>query len=92
MKKEMLILITLLFGLSFKSFASTGNANDGLVFILVLVGLLFIIIGLLSGIDYLQKNVKKIIYNFMSFLIKKVSLLRNYLNKLKSNLFDPSYL
>ena len=91
MKKEMLIIIALLLGVSFKSFAGTGNANDGLKFFLVIIGLLLIILGLLNGVDYLQKNGKTMIYKAMSFLKKKITLLRNYLNKVKSDYFDLSY-
>ncbi len=91
MKKEMLIMIALLLGVSFKSFAGTGNANGGLEFLLVIVGLLLIILGILNGVDYLQKNGKTMISNSMSFLMKKISLLRDYLNKVKSDYFDLSY-
>ncbi|NQU32827.1 MAG: hypothetical protein HQ521_06295 [Bacteroidetes bacterium] len=91
MKKEMLIMIALLLGVSFKSFAGTGNANGGLEFLLVIIGLLLIILGLLNGVDYLQKNGKTMIHKAMSFLKKKITLLRNYLNKVKSDYFDVSY-
>ena len=91
MKKEMLIMIALLLGVSFNSFAGTGNANGGLEFLLVIVGLLLIILGLLFGIDYLQKKGKSMISNSMSFLMKKISLLRDYLNKVKSDYLDLSY-
>jgi len=91
MKKEMFIIIALLLGVSFKSFAGTGNANDGLEFILVIVGLLLIIVGILNGVDYLKKNGKTIIYNAMTFLKKKITLLRDYLNKVKSDYFNLSY-
>lgn len=90
MKKE--ILVTgLLLGVSFKSFASAGNATDGLEILLLIIGVLFIILGLLIGVDYFQKNGKTMIYSGKSFLKKKVTLLRNYLNKVKSDYFDFSY-
>ena len=91
MKKEMLIIITLLLGVSFKSFAGTGNTNDGLKLFLVIIGLLLIILGLLYVVDYLQKNGKTMIYKAMSFLKKKITLLRKYLNKVKFDYFDLSY-
>ena len=91
MKKEMFIIIALLLGVSFKSDAATGNANDGLEFFLVIVGLLLIILGLLNGVDYLQKNGKTMIYKTMTFLKKKITLLRDHLNKVKSGYFDLSY-
>ena len=90
MKKEVLI-IALILGVSFKSFAGTGNANDGIEFLAIIVGLLLIILGLLNGVDYLQKNGKTMIYKALSFLKEKITLLRNYLNKVKSNYFDLSY-
>lgn len=84
MKKEMFLIITLLLGVSLKSFAGTGNANDALKFLLVIVGLLLIVVGLLSGVDYLRKNGKTMIYKAMIFLKKKITLLRDHLNKVKS--------
>jgi hypothetical protein len=91
MKKEMLIIITLFLGVSFKSFAGTGNAKGAIGFFLIIAGLLLIILGLIIGVDYLKKNGKTMIYNAMSFLKKKITLLRNYLNKVKSDYFDLSY-
>ncbi len=87
MKKEMFIIIALLLGVSFKSFAGTGNANDALELLLIIIGVLLIIVGLLNGVDYLQKNGKTMIYKAMTFLKK----IRNHLNKVKSNYFDLSY-
>ena len=86
-----MFIIALLFGLSVKSFAATGNANDGLELLLLIVGLLLIILGILSGVDYLQKNGKTMIYNAISFFKNKITLLRNYLKKVKSDYFDLSY-
>lgn len=91
MKKETIIIIAFFLGVSYKSFAATGNAKDGFEFLLAIVGLLVIILGLLQGIDYLKKNGKTMIYKAISFLNKKITLLRNYLNKVKSNYFDISY-
>jgi hypothetical protein len=91
MKKEMLIMIALLFGVSLKSYAGTGNTNDGLKFFLVIIGSLFIILGLLNGVDYLQKNGKAMINKATSFLKNKITLLKKYLNKVKFDYFDLSY-
>ena len=85
MKKEMLIIMILLLGVSFKLFAATGNANDGLEFLLVIGGLLLIILGLIYGVNYLQKNGKTMTYNAMSFFKKMIALLRVYFNKVKSD-------
>ena len=91
MKKEVSMTIFLLSGLSFRSLAASGNVNDGFEFLLVVIGLLLIIIASFSGADYLRKNGKTMIYNAMSFLNKKISFLKNYLNKLKSDYFNLSY-
>ena len=90
MKKEKLIVIALLSVLSFKSYARTGTAIDEFEFLLAIIGLLLIILGLLNGIDYMKKNGKTIIYKSISFLNEKVALLRNYINKVKSDYFDLS--
>lgn len=84
MKKKILILSMLLIGLRFKSFASTGNANDGLEFLLVILAVLLITIGLIYGIAYLQKNGKLLIYNFISFIKKMISLIQLYVKKVMS--------
>jgi hypothetical protein len=91
MKKEVSMTIFLLLGLSFRSFAGTGNVNDGLEFLLVIIGLLITLLSILSGVDYLRKNRKTMFYNAMSFLDKMISFLRNYINKVKSDYFDLSY-
>jgi len=59
MKKEILI-IALVLGLSFKSYAGTGNAYDGPIFFLVIIGFFLILLGLLSSVDFFQKNGKTI--------------------------------
>lgn len=91
MKKEMYLLTALLFGVSVKSFAGTGNASDVSVFFLLIGGLLFIILGLISGIDYLRKNGKTMIRHALSFLKKRIALLRDYLHRVISDYFDLSY-
>ena len=84
-KKKKVKVIALLSVLSFKSYARTGTASDELEFLLAIVGLLLIILGLLNGIDYMKKNGKTIIYKSISFLNKKVTLIRNYINKVNAN-------
>lgn len=90
MKKEIFIIIALL-GVSFKSYAGTGNANGQLTIFLAIIGLLLIILGLISGVDYLQKNGKTMIYKTISFIKEKISLLRKYLYKVISDYFKLSY-
>lgn len=91
MKKELLIIIALLLGPIIKSFAATGNANDGLEFLLVILALLLVILGLLYGIDSLKKNGKTMLYKAKLLLKNKITLLRNYLHKVKSDYLDISY-
>jgi len=85
------IILTLLIGISLKSFAGTGNASDEFKFLLTILGFLFIVVVLLYAIDYLQKNGKTMIYSGMSFLRKQFSILWKFLQKFKSDYFDLSY-
>lgn len=91
MKKQMFIIIVLILGLSYGSFAGTGGANDGLDFLLVIIGFLLIILGLLTGVDYLKNNGKTLIYRAITSLKKMVILLKDHLHKIKSDYFDLSY-
>ncbi|HYQ58867.1 MAG TPA: hypothetical protein VEP89_16110 [Draconibacterium sp.] len=88
MKKEISITIVLILGLSFKSFAATGNVNDGLEFFLFIVGLLLIVLGLLDGADFCKKNGKSIIHKAKSFPNKILTLFGTYHNKLKSDYIE----
>ena len=90
MKKEFLILAAI-FGLSFKSYASTGSSNDEGVLFLGVIGILLIILGIVSLIDYLKNNGKRLFYRTTSFLNKKVCLLKKYLKKVLSNFFNQTY-
>ncbi len=87
----MLITAALFFGVSVQSFAGTGNASDVSVLFLLIGGLLFIFLGLISGIDYLRKNGKTMIRQALSFLKKRIALLRDYLHRVISDYFDLSY-
>lgn len=78
MKRKLFINISLILGLSLKSFAATGSANDGLEFLLVIVGLLLIVLGLIYGVDYLKKNGKRLTSSGMAFLKKKITFLSDY--------------
>jgi len=81
----------LILGLSYKSFASTGNAADGLQFLLVIVGFLLILVCLLTGSDYLKNNGRAMIYSTLSFFRRMIALLKDYINKIKSDYLDLSY-
>jgi len=91
MKKEALMTIFLLSGLSFRSFADNGNVNDGLELLLVITGLLLTLLAVLGGVDFMRKNGKTMFNSTISFFHKKISALRNYLNKVISDYFSPSY-
>ena len=91
MKKQMFIITALILGLSYGSFAGTGGANDGFDFILIIIGFLLIILGLFTGVDYLKKNGKILIYKAITTLNKMVILLKDQLHKIKSDYSDLSY-
>jgi hypothetical protein len=58
-----------------KAFAGTGNASDGLPFILYLTGFLVLIIGLTEGIDYLKRNGKVVVHRILTFVKKRITAL-----------------
>ncbi len=91
MKKQMFIIIALILGLSYESFAGTGGANDELEFLLVIIGFLLIILSLLTGGDYLKKNGKTLIYKAITSLKKMIISLKDHLHKIKSDYFNLSY-
>ena len=91
MKKQLFIIIALILGLSYKSFAGTGGANDGLKLLLVIIGFLLIILGLLTGINYLKMNGKTLIYKTIASLKKMIISIKDHLHKIKSDYFDLSY-
>lgn len=91
MKKKVLLINTFLFGVSFNSYAGTGNASDMFELFLFIGGLLLIFLGLIAGVDFLQKQGKTMIHNAMSFLKKKMIMLREYLHQVKSHYSDLSY-
>lgn len=91
MKKQMFIMTALVLGLSCRSFAATGSANDGFLFLLAIVGLLLIVFCLLSGVDYLKKNGKILICKAIISVKKMIVLLKDLLHRVKSVYFDPSY-
>lgn len=91
MKKLIFITIALVLGFSFESFAATGNANDGFQFIVVVIGFLLILVGLLTGTDYLKNNGRKIVYKGISLLRKMIIMIKDHLGKVKTKYFDLSY-
>jgi len=91
MKKKVLFGLVLIAGFSTQTYASAGYANDGIKFALALMGFLLLVAGFLKGIDYLQKNGKRLIHKFKAHLKKKISTLNNLLKKVNSEYFDMSY-
>jgi|WetSurMetagenome_2_1015567.scaffolds.fasta_scaffold460585_1 hypothetical protein len=72
MKKGIACFVALFAGLSSNAFASAGYAYDGPEFLLLFVGVLFLLAGILWGIDYLNKNGKQVAHKVMLFFRKKV--------------------
>lgn len=91
MKKQVFTITALILGLSYGSFAGTGGAKDEFAFSLVILSFLLIILGLLTGVDYLKKNGKTLIYKAITTLHKMVILLKDRLHKIKSDYSDLSY-
>jgi hypothetical protein len=87
MRKEVFLLIFLLFGLSYHSHAGTGYADDGFNLILVLSGLLLVVVALLSGTDWLKKNGKAVTRQVVTFLSEKIDLLKEHLHEARSFLY-----
>lgn len=61
MKKRIAFALVFLLGIHRASFAATGNADDGLIFSLVIIGFLLVIFSFLVAIDFLKKNGKTIV-------------------------------
>jgi uncharacterized membrane protein HdeD (DUF308 family) len=60
--KKILIILLAIFSVSIpKTFAAFGNARDGDLFAVILIGFLLLVAGILSGIDFLRKNRKQLI-------------------------------
>jgi hypothetical protein len=68
MKSRKIFLPFVMTMYAYQAFAGTGYAKDGLAFALVFLGLLMVLAGLLYGIDYLQKNGRKLITNSLHLI------------------------
>ena len=90
MKKQFLILIAI-FGLSLKSYASTGSSADEGYLFLGVIGFLLILLGIVSLFDYLKKNGKKLILKTVSFLKEKTVAFSKYLKKVFCDNFNLSF-
>ena len=63
MKKISIFLLLFFCSFITRTYAAYGNAKDGDVFAIVLIGFLLLLAGILFGIDYLRKNGKRLIRN-----------------------------
>jgi len=81
MKKEVFILAILLSGLSYKSFAEAGYANDGLEFSFIIIGMLLLVAVILTGINWTKKNSRIVIRNTFTILKQKIILIKGFFNK-----------
>ncbi|MCX6249755.1 MAG: hypothetical protein NTX61_03290 [Bacteroidetes bacterium] len=66
MKKAIPIFVFLMVGFTRISFAGTGNARDGYLFVAFLIGLLTAVCGILFFIDFLHKNGKQILVRLIA--------------------------
>jgi hypothetical protein len=84
MNKVILIGLVLFLGLSSQAYAKAGIANDGLEFVLALVGFLLLVAGFLKGTDYLMKNGKGLFNRVKAYFKKKIITLSSF--SIKSHL------
>ena len=92
MKKKILTTIVLSNVITHKTFAATGNASDGFIGVLVIIGFLFLVAGLLHVYDYLKNNRKKVIKKVFTFSKRIIIAMRTMVNKTRSEYQNPIYL
>ncbi len=90
MKKQMLLLLVMMLGLSGRTYASAGHAYDTLAFILVLIGFLLVVAGLLQATDYLRRNGMTMINKSVVMIKRKRKILLDFIQKVRSNHLDFS--
>ncbi len=91
MKKKVLLLAGLLAGPVHTLFAATGNASDGLMGLLVIIGALLLLAGLLYTADYLHRNGKRL-FNAAVVLSKRIiRAIVSFAGKVRSGHFDLSW-
>ena len=78
MKKKILIVTAMMTGVINHAFAATGNASDGLLGSLVIMGVLLIVAGILFTIDYLNMNGRRVMHSVL-VTIKKALVFINRL-------------
>jgi len=82
--------LILFLGCSFQAFAGTGNADDGLRFVAVITGILFLVVIFLSGIDFIKRNGVRLFTQLFYSLYEILQKLKDYLTKLKSEYVQNS--
>lgn len=75
---------------SLPAFAGTGNADDGLGFVAVVTGILFLAVVFLSGIDFIKKNGIRLIVQLIYSLPEILQKIKDYLKKSTSEYIHNS--
>jgi hypothetical protein len=65
MKKFIIIFLAIICISAPRTYAAYGNAKDGELFAISLIGFLLLVAGILFLIDFLQKNGKKLIQKLL---------------------------
>ncbi|MCB2219083.1 MAG: hypothetical protein KQI35_01720 [Bacteroidetes bacterium] len=81
MKKSIFLSYLFFAGFSIRAFAGTGTARDEMAFIMAIAGILLLLVGLLSGIDFIQKNGKTLIRKTKVLLYKCNCTIEGYFHK-----------
>jgi hypothetical protein len=81
MKKSIFFLCLFLAGFSFNTIAGTGTARDEMAFIAAIALILLLLVGLLNGADYIQKNGKSIFRKTKAFMHKFFGWLEGWFSK-----------
>lgn len=68
MKRYIIVFLVISSGFIPNSYAAYGNAKDGYLFALCLIGILLLVAGILFFIDFLKKNGKHLIENLHSHM------------------------
>jgi len=77
---------------SLSVFAGTGNADDGFGFVVVLTGLLFLVVVVLSGIDFIKKNGMRLFTQLIYSVTEILQKLKEFRKKPKSEYVHNSVL
>ena len=91
--KNLYFFLLLTLGSISKAHASAGNARDGLMFSLTIIGLLLVLAGILFLMDFFKGNGMQIIHRsvsqFISKLIRYFKNTRLFLIGIPGKVFQP---